>query len=281
MMTSNEVRADSHRPEAHSDPNSFWSQLRSSWHNPEFWALSGWLHIVVRARTSRFGILWLLAPSILYVFGIGGFFASIQRTSFVKYAAHVALGTIVFRTLMSAVVESANIFSSRASFIMDGHTRLTDYMLESLAKSFFQFCMFLPATAVALVMYGDVRPLGFALLPASFLLLYVNGLWITAVFSLLGARFADFGQFIGNISIFIFLFTPIMWYDNSIPVNSVRGQLMRFNPFYHFVTILRAPLLGLPVETFTLIYVGVMTVAGLVLATLLYRRYARFVPLWI
>ncbi|MDQ3525970.1 MAG: ABC transporter permease, partial [Chloroflexota bacterium] len=249
--------------------------------NPEFWALSGWLDIVVRARKSRFGILWLLVPSIVYVFGLGAFFAAMQGRSFGQFAAHVALGSMVFRTLMSSVVESSNVFSARGAFIMDGHMRLTDYLLESLAKTFFQFCMFVPATAVALAMFGNVSPLGFAWLPASLGLIYVNGLWITVVFSLVGARFPDFGQLIGNISIFMFLLTPIIWYPDTMPADSIRGQLMRFNPFYHFVTIFRAPFLGEPVETFSLVYVAVMTVVGLLLATLLYRRYARYVSLWI
>lgn len=270
-------------PESRTQPasNSFWSELRESIRNPEFWALSGWLDIVVRARKSRFGILWLLAPSIVYVFGLGAFFSTMQGQPFMHYAAHVALGAMVFRTLMSTVVESSSVFSARGSFIMDGHMRLTDYLMESLAKTFFHFCTFLPATVVALIMFGDVSPQGFIWLPATLGLIYLNGLWITVVFSLVGARFPDFGQFIGNISIFAFLLTPIIWYPHMMPADSIQGQLMRFNPFYHFVSIFRAPFLGEPVETFSLVYVAVMTVVGLFIATLLYRRYARYVPLWI
>jgi ABC-type polysaccharide/polyol phosphate export permease len=112
-------------------------------------------------------------------------------------------------------------------------------------------------------------------------LIYVNALWISAVFSLIGARFPDFGQLLGTTSIFLFLLTPIIWYPDQMPADSLRGQLMRFNPFYHLVTVFRAPILGEHVETFSLYYIGVMTVLGLALATFLYRRYARFVPLWI
>lgn len=268
-------------PRTRGASNSLWSELRDSLRNPEFWALSGWLDIVVRARKSRFGIVWLLAPSIVYVFGLGAFFATMQGQSFMRYAAHVALGAMVFRTLMSSVVESSNVFSTRSSFIMDGHMRLTDFLLESLAKAFFHFCMFVPATVVALIMFGDVSPQGFIWMPASLGLIYLNGLWIAVVFSLVGARFPDFGQFIGNISIFIFLLTPIIWYPDMMPADSLRGQLMRFNPFYHFVSIFRAPLLGEVVEPLSLVYVAVFTVVGLSVGTLLYRRYARFVPLWI
>lgn len=261
--------------------NDFWRELRESFRNPEFWALSSWLDILVRARRSRFGVLWLMAPALVYVFGLGSLFAAMQGQSIAGFAAYVALGSMVFRTLMSTVIGSANVFGASHSFIMDGHMRLTDYLLQSLAKSFFDFCTYVPITLVALVMFPRVELMGLLLAPLSLLLLYVNALWISVVFSLLGARFSDFGQLLNNVSIFMFLFTPIIWYPEMMPADSLRGQLMRFNPFYHFVQLFRAPILGEPVEPLTYWFVGIMTVAGLVAATLLYRRYARFVPLWI
>src|SRR3546814_18349163 len=73
--------------------------------HPEFWALSSWLDIIVRARKSRFGILWLLAPSVVYVFGLGTFFRGMQPGAGTgDFFVHVALGAMIFRTLMSSVI---------------------------------------------------------------------------------------------------------------------------------------------------------------------------------
>lgn len=259
----------------------FWRELRESIRNPEFWALSSWLDILVRARRSRFGALWLMAPAIVYVFGLGAFFAAMQGQSLPVFAAHVALGAMVFRTLMSTVIGSASVFAASQSFIMDGHMRMTDYLLQSLAKSFFDFCTYVPITVIALLMLGGVHPLGIVMAPITLAIIYLNGLWMSVVFSMLGARHPDFGQLLSNVSIFLFLLTPIIWHSDSMPAGSARGQLMRFNPFYHFVELFRAPILGQPIEPLTYWYVGVVTVAGLVVATIVYRRYARFVPLWI
>jgi len=259
----------------------FWAELRESIRNPEFWALSSWLDILVRARKSRFGVLWLLAPAVVYVFGLGAFFAAMQGQSLPSFASHVALGAMVFRTLMSTVIGSANVFAASQSFIMDGHMRLTDYLLQSLAKSFFDFCTYIPITLIALAMLGHVEPIGLLLAPFTLALIYLNALWMSVVFSLAGARHPDFGQLLSNVSIFLFLLTPIIWYPELMPAGSARGQLMRFNPFYHFVELFRAPMLGQQVEVMTYWYIGIMTVAGLAVATLAYRRYARFVPLWI
>jgi ABC-2 type transport system permease protein/lipopolysaccharide transport system permease protein len=53
------------------------------------------------------------------------------------------------------------------------------------------------------------------------------------------------------------------------------------NPFFHLIEIVRAPMLGEPLSTSSWVYVGVMTVAGWLAAVIAYRRYAKFVPVWL
>lgn len=258
-----------------------WTDFRYSLRDPGYWAFSSWLDILVRSRRSRLGLFWLMAPALVYVYGIGAFFAGIQDRPIGPFAVHVALGAMVFRTLMSTIISSASIFQQSEAFILDGNVRLTDYLLQSLAKSFFDLCTYVPIVVVALLMYDGVHLLGLLLAPFTIILVYVNALWVSVVFGLIGARYTDVAQLLGNISVFFFLLTPIIWEASTMPAGSGRGFMMRANPFFHFVEIFRAPFLGEKIELSSFIYVGVFTVLGLMIATLLYRRYSRFVPLWI
>lgn len=266
-------------------PGDFWRELVESFRHPDFWAMSSWLDIIVRARKSRMGLIWLLAQSIVYVFGLGTFFASMRPAgsgaTMGEHFAHLALGMVVFRTLMSAITGSSNIFAGSQAFIMDGHVRLTDYLLQALAKAFFDMCMYLPVVAVALWMAGGVAPLGLLTALPVLVLIYLNSLWIAALFGVIGARLPDLGQLMATISMFAFILTPIIWYPTMMPEGSLRGTVMRLNPLYHFVEVFRAPILGSPIELSSLWYVTAITVVGLVVSTLVYRRYARYVPLWI
>lgn len=255
--------------------------LPSSFRNPEFWALSSWLDIVVRYRQSRLGLLWLIAPSIVYIWGVGAFFASMQQVSFKAFVAYVALGYSIFRVISSVIVESTSTFSAAASFILDGHVRLSDFVLRVVAKALFYFAVSLPVVALALVISPDVHWGGLALALLSFPLVLANVLWIGMVFALIGARFQDLSQLIGNIFMFAFLLTPIIWHADMMPAGSLRGTIMRFNPLYHMIEVVRAPVLGEPVATYSLYYLAVMTMVGWLVAIVAYRRYARFVPIWI
>lgn len=159
--------------------------------------------------------------------------------------------------------------------------RLTDFVLRVLAKALFYFVMSLPVVAVALAIYPDIHWSGFAYALASFPLVILNALWVGILFALVGARFPDLSQFIGNVFMFAFLLTPIIWQADSMPADSLRGLLMRFNPLFHMVEVVRAPILGEQLEGLTLYYLGAMTLLGWAAAIFAYRRYARFVPIWI
>lgn len=259
----------------------FWRDLWMSVRNPEFWALSAWLDVLVKARRSKLGILWLLAPSIVYVFVLGGFLRGTHAHPLNDFLAHIALGSMAFRSLISVVLGSANVFNGNASFIYDGRVRLTDYLMKALGRAFFDSIMYLPVVAIALAIYPNLSWAGVLLAPFTLFLIYLNALWLSVLFSLAGARFPDFNELLGTISMVLFLLTPIVWYPESMPQGSLRGLMMRFNPFYHYIEVFRAPIMGKPVETGSWWFLGASTVLGLMLASWAYRRYARYVPLWI
>jgi ABC-type polysaccharide/polyol phosphate export permease len=58
-------------------------------------------------------------------------------------------------------------------------------------------------------------------------------------------------------------------------------MLSRLNPAYHLIDLVRAPVLGKMPETVSVVGAIVMLVVGWTVASFLYRRYARFVALWV
>lgn len=262
-------------------PRRLLPDLIDSLRNPEFWALSAWLDIVVTYRRSRMGALWLIMPSAVYIWGVGVVYAGLWGVSITKFAAHMALGWTVFTVMHSVTVQSTSVLFGARSFIMDGRVRLTDFVLRSMAKAIFYFLMAMPMTVIALAIYPHVEPMGLAVAFGAMLLILVNTFTAGVVFSLVGARFPDVNEVVNNVFRVLFLLTPIIWFPDQMPAASLRGRASRLNPFYHLIEIFRAPILGEPISALSWYYVGVMTVIGVVLAVFLYRRYARLVPIWL
>jgi len=177
--------------------------------------------------------------------------------------------------------ECTTALPGHASFILDGRVRLTDYILRVIAKALFYFVMSFPALLVAIGMSPTFQWQGLLLSIPAFVMVLLNIGWMGAIVAVLGARLQDVHELIGSILMFSFLFTPIIWFASQAPADTLRGGIARVNPLFHMVESVRAPLLGEPLEISTWIYLGVMLVAGWLAAALVYRRYARFVPVWV
>jgi ABC-type polysaccharide/polyol phosphate export permease len=255
--------------------------LAESLRNPEFWALSAWLDIVVTYRRSRLGAIWLIMPSAVYIWGVGTMFAGLWGVSVTRFAAHLALGWTIFSVVNGVIHECTQVLYRSRSFIMDGRMRLTDFVLRSMAKSVFHFLMAMPMTAVALVVYPELQPLGLLVGLGAFVLVLVNTFSAGVIFSLAGARFPDISEVVSNVFRLMFLLTPIIWYPDRMAAGSLRATASKLNPFYHLIEIFRAPILGEPIGWASWCYVGGMTLVGVALAMFLYRRYARLVPIWL
>lgn len=246
-----------------------------------FWAFSAWLDVVVNSRMSRLGVLWLLLPSFLYIWGVGGFFAALQGHAITDFAIYIAVGTVVFRLATGVMIESSSAFKASQAFIMDGHVRLVDFVLRVVAKHLFTFVMSLPAAAIAIAIYPHLDAFGLVLGICSLLLVLINVLWIGVLFSLAGARHPDLSQLIPNIFMFLYLLTPIIWSAASVPPNSLRGQLIVFNPLYYLIEVVRAPIIQGRLDLHAVLVTSVMALVGWTVAALAYRKWARFVPIWL
>jgi ABC-2 type transport system permease protein/lipopolysaccharide transport system permease protein len=257
------------------------ADYRDSLRFPEFWMYATWLGIVTKYRKSRLGMFWAIAPSALYTFGIGGFYGFLQHISPRTFAAHMGIGYVTFRFITVSLSEATSACSAHASFILDGRVRLTDYVLRVMAKALFYFVCALPVLAVATVISPHFHPEGLVAAIPGLVMVLLNVAWMGVILAIIGARLTDVHELIGSILMFSFLFTPIIWKASQMPAGTVRGTVARINPLFHMVEAVRAPILGELIEPSTYLYLIVMLAAGWLLTFLVYRRYARYVPLWV
>ncbi|HET6430824.1 ABC transporter permease [Dyella sp.] len=258
---------------------SLFGDLAESLRQPEFWAYSSWLDIVTRYRKLYLGMLWVLIPPVVYIFGLGYMYKTISGRS-ENFISHLGMGWALWRFTTMVINESTSVFSSYKAFIMDGRTCLTDFLLRTLSKA--MFYLFFSLIVVVLVLLRDPSVHASAMLTMVLTLpvYLLNLMWLSVVIALLGARYPDVREFVSTFLMFGFFFTPILWSAQTLPANSPRGLIARFNPAFHFIEFVRAPVLGQPIEHASLVVVALMSVGGWLIASVLYRRYARFVPLW-
>lgn len=248
---------------------------------PDHWLYASWLAIVTSTRRNFLGIFWLVFPPIVYIWGIGWFIGMLNPGKIRPFMAHVGVSFVLFRLIIAIINDSAVAYRAHAPYINDGQTRYTDYILAAVSRGTIVFLFAVPVLAVALLTSEQFVPAGMPLALAGLAILLLNALVWAVPFSILGARLPDLAEFLGNLTMMLFLITPIVWYPSAAPEGSIQGMLMRANPLHHMIAAVRDPLVGTPIEPLTWTYLGAMSVAGVLLAWLSYRLFAKRIPMWI
>ncbi|WP_158238355.1 MULTISPECIES: ABC transporter permease [Luteimonas] len=261
--------------------NSFMQQLRNSLRQPEFWAYSSWLDLATKHRRTRLGVLWLVLPTLMFLLVLGNVYSHLMGYPVAEYLPYLGLGYICWRFMIQCVNDSSSVFRTHKAFIMDGRVRLTDFILRGIAKALFNFAFAFIVVVGVLVWSPAVEWTGLASLVLTVPILLINMIWLSFCIGLVGARFPDTSEFIHTILVVGFLLTPILWHVDRFPIDTTRGLVARLNPAFHLIEVVRAPALGQMPELSSIAAVVAMTAGGWLMAMFLYRRYARFVPLWI
>ena len=254
--------------------------LLQGFKRPDHWLYASWLDVITKYRRNALGLFWIFFPPIVYIWGLGSFFSAIGKQQ-AGFLAHMGFGFILFRLMSTVFMEAGGSFGAHKAYINEGAVRLSDYVLRTVSRSVIHFAFALPL--LALVALTDAAPTfqGVAMSVVGWWVVVVNLIAYATLLALLGARYPDINEFFGSAFLALFLITPIVWYADSAVAGTVQGTLMRINPFYHLLEIVRAPVLGEGVALMTWVYVGIMTCVGLVAAGILYGRFARRVPSWL
>jgi ABC-2 type transport system permease protein len=130
------------------------------------------------------------------------------------------------------------------------------------------------------------HPLGWSLLLAvpAFLLLAINGGWIAILSGILATRFRDIPPIIGSVVQLVFYLTPIVWSVDILggnPAVRQRARLVELNPVFHFLEILRRPLLGQETVWRYWYVVLAITVVGWAVGLVCMRNYRARVAYWV
>ena len=250
------------------------SKLMVGWYLAQF-------HFLIRYRRTALGPVWLLVGPCIFIAFLGQLYAHIGAANPAIFIPHLAIGLVLWTLIAGFINQSATIYQRGRAQIMQAGLSLNHIVMVDVMSTVFQFLHQIIIIAVVLLIYKV--PLGWSalLFVPGLALIIANGIWITQIFGILGARYRDLHQIFQAVMRIAFLATPIIWMPGAIGRGGVIGHFLFYNPFYHFLEIARAPLLGNPVEPLSWMVVLSFTVVSFILARFMATRYGHLVPLWV
>lgn len=228
---------------------------------------------------SRFGRYWPTIAMAIRIAFIGTVFGLLLESSRAEYLPWLASGWIVWGFLGGAFQGVSGAYVSSKNLMLSIPLDYRSFILRVVARDLLGFFQKLPLVLIVVIFYS---------VPVKIqILLSIPALLVTLVF-LFGvgmalapvlARFRDVGPFISSILGVMFFVLPIMWRPEDLN-SEVAHFVVGLNPFYHYLQLVRLPLISEAptVTNWILATVGAVTV--FLVGTLVYKRTLTRIMYW-
>ncbi|OOC59566.1 ABC transporter permease [Brucella intermedia] len=203
----------------------------------------GWQDVAQRYRRSRVGAFWLTLNMAVFIGALGLIFGTLFQSEMRHFLPYVCAGIITWSFISTSVSEGCSTFISSQGIILQVRMPLFTHVMRAMWRNIIIFShniIIFPIVAIAMGFQINFNILWSI---PGFFLLCVNLTWIMLILATLCARYRDMSQVVANILQVLFYATPIMWMVKALP-GHVSHAFIQWNPVYHFLELVRAPLLG-------------------------------------
>ncbi|WP_282781618.1 MULTISPECIES: ABC transporter permease [unclassified Nocardia] len=273
-----------------SDSQSFrraFKDFRQGFSQRELWLSLGWQDIKQRYRRSVLGPFWITIATGLQAAAMGILYSTLLDQPLREYLPYVTVGLIVWGVISASILEGSDVFIANEGLIKQLPSALSVHVYRLVWRQFLFFIHNAGIYVLMLVLFGVWRNLDWTVLLAipGILLLFLNAMWVTIFFGIFSTRYRDIAPILGSTTLMLFVLTPVMWTTKALHDQggavSERAKLVELVPTYHYLEIVRAPLLGDPIYLRSWIVVSAITLLGWAVAILAMKQFRSRVPYWV
>lgn len=231
-------------------------------------------------QRSVLGPIWNVIGLAAQLLTIGTIFGIVFRTDLGTYVPFLSISLILWNFLSSTINESTGIYLAANRVIKQISLPYYFPIVQLLSKN----SLFFLHNALIILVVAAVYPQDWGwhvlLVLPGLVVLLGNLVWLSTLAAFVSTRFRDFPPAIASLLSISFFATPIMWMPDTLPAG-LRELILTYNPFYHLMELVRAPLLGdVPQLANWLVGLGIL-VMGNTLAWLVARKLWWRVAYWL
>ena len=223
------------------------------------WSLA-WHDVVSRYRGSILGPFWITLSMGFMVLGIGTVYAKLFEAPVEQFLPLVALGIVFFGVISGMINEGCDTFVAAAGMLSQTSLPMFTFIWRTVLRNLINLAHHLVIVVAVLVYYGywrKMNPLG-GVVGLGFLV--INAAWISMLVAIAAARFRDIPQVVTSIMQFAVFVTPVFWPSDRL--QGPRRVVLDFNPFFHMLEAVRAPMMGATIAPHTYSFLALMALVG-------------------
>ncbi|RJO77315.1 ABC transporter permease [Nocardia panacis] len=260
--------------------------FRDGFGQRELWLSLGWQDIKQRYRRSVLGPFWITIATALQATAMGLLYATLFNSSIKEYLPYVTIGLIIWNVINASIIEGSEVFIANEGLIKQLPSALSVHVYRLVWRQFLFFAHNILIYLVLLAGFGVWEHLRWSSLLAipAIVLVFLNSMWVSIVFGIFSTRYRDIAPILSSTALMLFVLTPVMWKTQALQTQinaGSRAHLVEIVPTFHYLEIVRAPLLGEPSALRHWVIVLAITAVGWIVAVFAMRKYRSRVPYWV
>ncbi|RNE48282.1 sugar ABC transporter permease [Corynebacterium alimapuense] len=262
-----------------------WHDLSSGFQQHQLWLQLGMQDIKQRYRRSTLGPLWITIATGVMALALGLLYSMLFQLPLAEFLPHVTVGLIMWGFISGCIKDGAEIFIDNEGLIKQLPSALSVHVYRLVWRQALFLAHNLIIWVILMIIFP--RPLGWEVLltiPAMALLI-INGVWVAMFFGIVATRYRDVAPLLEAMVQLLFYVTPIVWTTQTLKEQggdiAQRALLAEINPLFHYLEIIRAPMIGEPIAAYHWWIVLACTAVGLTLALVAMKQWRSRVSYWV
>ncbi|MDC1076119.1 ABC transporter permease [Litorivicinus sp.] len=205
-----------------------------------------WREVKRRFERTALGPIWVSLNLAIFTIVLGIVWSKLFSIDVATYLPFLIAGLIPWTFFTTSLTEAGSALINAQGEMMARRIPATFFLNVCLMKNFFVFLISLPIVFIYLIIF-DIQLTWYIFSAiAGILVLTLNLWWIGLAISIFCLRYRDGLQMVNTLLQIALFVTPVLW-----PVEAL-GERARYladwNVLFHFVAIVRDPLLGIEVN---------------------------------
>lgn len=261
--------------------------LKTGFNQRELWLHLGWQDIKQRYRRSVIGPFWITIATGVQAIAMGLLYSVLLDVDLHTFLPHVTVGLIIWGMISASILEGADVFVANEGLIKQLPSALSVHIYRLVWRQLLLLGHNLLIYVIIIAIFWP--PNGFhwsdlSAIPA-LALIALNAVWVSILFGIVATRYRDIAPILGSLVTLLFFMTPIVWTTAGLEAMgggaAERAKLVEINPLFHYLDIVRAPMLGESQQMYHWYIVIAFTVVGWALAIFALKKYRARVAYWV
>jgi len=234
--------------------------------------------LIIRYKRSWIGIGWVILAFSSFLIAKILIFSFLTEEPLVYFSVYLALGFLIFRFIQSIIVDGCNIFVMAEGWIKSESMPFSIYAYRMILRNFTVFIYSCFPVFLMCIYYNNLEIISFLSLGAALFFLLVNATWVSLFLGIICTRYRDAMHLVSTFMSIMYFLTPVLWVPSDL---GKIGDIAIYNPFTHFIAIIREPILTGQIPFVSWGVVLIITLVGLLVSLLSLSLFRSRIVFWI